>query len=366
MYEDGSDVVYTGYDYSRSIHYLNMKIAVAFVFTLLLITSCGNNKNTGFTGADMDDTVEILRDKDTKAASLEVKKNIPWKLYSMVSADSAGTMREILDGKNKGVFPLDIPANERRYFFIKTPKGNAVISERVLPMSGTFNFRDLGGYKTGNGKYVKWGKLFRSGEMSGLTGEDRAYLESIPLISVVDFRASSEISSAPDVYPSSVQNVYSYPITRGIIMAEVNKMPDKEEAYRIMVDANTAFVTNPEIITQLKYFFETLQDKENTPLVFHCTAGKDRTGIASALILLALGVDEETVIKDYILSNRCIKDKYAAMVERYPNLEPLLQVDDSYIRAAFDKIKENHGSFERFFTEVLEIDPGTLKELYLY
>lgn len=309
---------------------------------------------------------KIVRDKESKSACIKVKDNVPWKLYSGNSPEYIDMEHELASGTAKGTYPLDITADTRSYFMIVSPAGSGILAERILPMSGAFNFRDIGGYRTRDGRQVKWGKLFRSGEISGLTDEDRRYLGSIPITSVVDFRAAAEASSAPDILPENAYNTYAFPIIPGNLMGEENRLPDKEEAVKMMLDTNTAFASDLDITNQFRFFFETILNKDNTPLVFHCSAGKDRTGMAAALILSGLGVDETTVMKDYMLSNKCTVEKYAAMVERYPNLQPLIEVSETYLETALNRIKTDHGSIDTYLTDILGVDTGLLKQIYLY
>lgn len=314
---------------------------------------------------NINDIVNILRDKDSKSASIEVKTDISWKLYAVSGPDSGYVTYKVSEGNSKGIFPLDAPEDKRCYFKFCTPAGNTILAERILPMTGGINFRDLGGYMSRDGRRVKWGKLFRSGEMSYLTEEDILYLGSIPIRSVIDFRTAAEIASTPDIVPPTTNNLIAYSIVPGNVIAEANKMPDRDEAIKIMTEANLAFVSDPDIIIQIKNVFKTILDKGNAPLVFHCTAGKDRTGITAALLLSGLGVGKKTVMEDYLLSNQCVNEKYSAMAERYPNLQPLLSVEESYLDIAFEYIKNNYGSAETYITEVLEVDTERLRDLYL-
>lgn len=314
---------------------------------------------------DNKEVFEILRDSDTGTIILTVNEDVSWELYAGNNPNNIDMSSMVASGRKKGKFTINIHDNRRIYFNVVTPHATIMIAERALPLSGVFNFRDLGGYMTKDGRSVKWGMLFRSGELSGLTENDMEYLAGIPLLTVVDFRGSYEVSSTPGIYPPKVRNKYSCPITTGDIMSAANKMPDREEAERLMIEANSTFISSNDIASQFKRFFKLLLKKRKAPLVFHCTAGKDRTGIVAALTLLALGVDEQTVMRDYMLSNIYIKEKYAAMAERYPNLQPLLEVKESYLNTALDKIKSDYGSIDTYITKILGINTKKLRELYL-
>lgn len=113
-----------------------------------------------------------------------------------------------------------------------------------------------------------------------------------------------------------------------------------------------------------KEFFSILSEKENAPLLFHCSAGKDRTGIAAALLLSALGVDRETVTEDYMLSAEHITKKYEFITREHPELKPLTTVRKEYLETAFRGIDEEFGGIERYLIDNLEVDLDKLRELY--
>jgi protein-tyrosine phosphatase len=127
-----------------------------------------------------------------------------------------------------------------------------------------------------------------------------------------------------------------------------------EELYRALAG---------EVLPAYRQLFSLLGEGKNTPLLFHCSAGKDRTGLAAALILYALGTDKETIFADYTLSSDCLKSKYAAQLASMPQLEPMLTVRRSYLEAAFSRIDTAHGGLDAYLEE-LGADTETLRELY--
>lgn len=130
---------------------------------------------------------------------------------------------------------------------------------------------------------------------------------------------------------------------------------------------NVFFVTNDAATIQYQKMFEHLQNPEgNVPLLYHCTAGKDRTGMASALILYALGADDKTVMDDYLLSNKYIEAKFESYIEQYPNLLGLFSVKQEYLQAGLDAINKNYGNVENFLVKKLNVDIEKMHELYLY
>jgi len=308
----------------------------------------------------------IIRNKETKAASLSIHARKKWKLYAGLRVESIDSANPILRGEGNGMFEVDVPANVRSYFMLKANGDHFILAETHLPMAGGFNFRDMGGIRTSDGRQVKWGKIFRSDEMNTLTDADLDYLSSIPLISVVDFRSESERSAAPDRNPSSVIRNYAYTIDPGSLMNMDSLFYLSEsELDSIMMDMNVQFVTDRNIINRYKDFFSLLQNEENIPLLFHCTAGKDRTGMGAALVLYALGADDNTVMEDYLASNIYLADKYAHYIEQYPQLKSLFGVKREFLEAGIQHIKNEYGTVEQYLEEVLDIDIYAFRRKFL-
>lgn len=344
---------------------------VLILFTALsLFASCNNTANVpGYSGNDVSNQAEITRDKQTKAAFIEIFPDTTWTIYAGNTPETIDNKAPLLQGDGYGKFALDIPYNERYYFRFVTKEGSALMAERHLPMEGGYNFRDLGGYPTTEGRFVKWGKIFRSDEMNRLTRSDLNYLSTIPIRSVVDFRTENEVQNAPDKVPASVVQSYSYYINPGnldITNQEQLHAFDADRIDSVMMEINISLVSDPANVMQYKELFRLLQHEENTPLLFHCTAGKDRTGMGAALILFALGVDRDIIMDDYLLSNIYLKDKYGSIAAQHPNLSGLYGVNPNYLQAGINKIEEVYGSVILFLEQELEVDIQAFRDTYLY
>lgn len=348
------------------------KLIIYMTIGTLAITSCVNKETQSkpeYSGEDISKDVTIIRDKTTKAASIQIYTQGQWTLYSGPSVDEINLEEPIAKGINSGTFSLNVPDSVRSYFQIITESGRAILADRHLPMTQGYNFRDLGGYRTTDGKYVKWGKVFRSDDLHNLNSADLLYLSKIPVISIVDFRSEEEINLQPDSNPSSVKENYKYSISPGNLMDAVRTNLDKisaEEVDSLMMNMNELLVTDSSCTEQYKKFFALLQDEKSVPLLFHCTAGKDRTGMSAALFLSALGVDEATIMKDYLLSNVYLANKYAGFKADNPNLSALFEVKPEFLQAGLDKIKTDFGSIENYLVKVLNVDIQKLKDRYLY
>ena len=345
-----------------TIHATLAIVAISFLF------SCKDQTmKRGYTGKDLTKEVMITRDAKTKIASIKILNNNKWELYAGNSVETINLSSPILQGADEGVFSIDVETKSRSYFQVVTSSGTAILAERHLPMAGGYNFRDLGGFRTKDGKYTKWGKIFRSDDLNHLTEDDLLYLASIPLVSIVDFRTQDEIKVAPDKNPSSLKNNYSLTISPGNVLAFEELVKKSEsEMKEIMMQLNESLITDSASVASYKKFFMLLQSDEELPLMFHCSAGKDRTGMAAALILYALGVDESTILEDYMTSNDYLGDKYAPLKESNPNITPLLEVDRKYLEAGLAKIKTDYGSIDSFLTDVLAVDIARMKQKYLY
>lgn len=341
---------------------------MAALISFATAACAGHTEDTvGYAGRDLTDMVKISRNKDNKATSIVVAGiPYPWRLYAGQSVDMIDMSVPVYRGVTGGVYNIDVPRDHRNYFQFISGKDKAIIAERHLPVAGGYNFRDLGGYRTTDGRYVKWGMIMRSDDLSAITTEDVEYLESIPVNSIIDFRSAAEIAQAQDKQLSSAKH-YELSIAPGNMgdLSRFVKMKS-EDVEAVMMEMNEYFVTQDDALDQFKEYFRILQEEGSAPVLFHCTAGKDRTGMAAALTLYALGVPEEIVYKDYMKSNRYLADKFKIYEDKYPELKPLFSVRKDYLATGIERIKKDHGSVENFLRGRLGIDIERLREMYLY
>lgn len=231
---------------------------------------------------------------------------------------------------------------------------------RFLPLEGVTNFRDVGGYRAANGKTVKWDVLYRSGDLVYLTDHDLELLAQRNLKTVVDFRTDNEIKTAPDRLPASVINVFTLTIDSESVFTldDVNH----STGLKLMQKLNLVLVNSAK--AQYAKFFELLSRPENTPLLCHCSAGKDRTGFAVALFLAALGVDYEDIYADYLISAAFAEQKYSWLLNRYPELLSVVTVKREYLAAALNEIDRVYGGMDNYLANELNVDVGLLRDLY--
>lgn len=271
----------------------------------------------------------------------------------------------------------------RHYFYLESERGEGVIlAERKLPLAGTPNFRDLGGYETEEGRRLRWGRLYRSSKLSALTSEDIDYVKRLGVTLVCDFRQVIEQELEPTFlgHENSPQ-LASLPVMPGSRHSFIENLHNGiiavEDAAGFMEEMNRDLVANQ--MPQYAEMFRLLLTGDE-PRLIHCASGKDRTGFGAALILDVLGVEEEAIVDDYLLTNACLPldeeverlskeftdHKGAAVSEEV--LRPMLEVRPEYIRACFEEIRKRYESKEHFFEAALSLDPGKvdkLKERYL-
>ena len=270
-----------------------------------------------------------------------------------------------------------LPAKTGRpYIFLVGADGKQqAVAERVLPLQGGNNFRDLGGYGAANGSSVKWGMLYRSGTMADLTGIDYHYLNSLGIRVVCDFRSTEERTNEPTRWQSSTapqRKETDYVLDMKPLMSGLAK-PNTTPAEARQVFADFYKEIPFTFATQYKEMFSELL-AGHAPLAFNCSAGKDRTGVASALLLRALGVSHEDIVADYLLSNQYYKprpskpganDSTSRMLASLPAdvLQVLMGVDAQYVDASFAAIEERQGSFENYMNNVLGVDAAGIQKL---
>ncbi|RFS26754.1 protein-tyrosine-phosphatase [Chitinophaga silvatica] len=353
---------------------MKYSIIIPKLLLAVFLISCNAKTNThtnqklepGYTGDDLSANASIIWDRDTKQTKFVSTLQGEWTLYGGQSVDSINFTNPLITGNGSGEFPLTIPNDKRYYFELITPTGTALLAERLLPMAGAYNLRDLGGYKTkDSSRYVKWGKIFRSDDLSTLTDTDLNYLSSIPLTCLVDFRTSIEIKVAEDKRPKSLKSIIFCPIAPGNL--GINDSSSAKQVDEAMIKLYEFLVSDSASIYKYRKMLAQLQPPfSDRQLLFHCTAGKDRTGMAAAFILFALGVDEKTIMNDFLMSNDDLKEKYAKDIQDHPNLSGLFTVKKEYLESALNRIRKDNGTIENFLEKKLNVDINTFRDKYLY
>jgi protein-tyrosine phosphatase len=238
---------------------------------------------------------------------------------SPVTIDRRSPAARVRGWNTARITELDL---EARYYFEVVPEGGpgVITAERLVPLQGSWNFRDLGGYQTSNGSRIKWGQIYRSDNLSNLTDRDHTLLKNMGLKLICDFRTPTETKRWPDRLPEDNSIDYlQLPIIHGerefdFYYENIRKGEISWLTEEFMIDSNIRIIN--EYGDTLGKVFHRLAKPDSRPLVFHCAGGRDRTGVCAALILLALGVPEETVIYDYCLSGVFISKHREKINER--------------------------------------------------
>lgn len=242
--------------------------------------------------------------------------------------------------------------------------------DRALPLDGASNFRDLGGYPAAGGRRTRWRRLFRADHLAALTPADAARLRTLGLARTVDFRALPERAARPYALPGVVQHALPIEpaVTRHLhALQRQGQTVTPPVMASLMQDTYRAFVHDNA--TAFAGLFAQLLESD-APLVFHCTAGKDRTGLAAALVLLALGVPREVVMQDYLLTNQLYR---LPPLQDHPLLPRAAQqvmwgVQRPFLQAALDAIDATPGGMDAWLRRTLALgapERRRLAALYL-
>lgn len=227
---------------------------------------------------------------------------------------------------------------------------------RSLNLQGATNFRDIGGYIGLDGRRVRWRRIFRSDHLGGLTAADSALLAKHQLRRVFDLRGRQERKAAPCVLPQA--EVHSLAIEPSLFVRlmqrhQAGETIDVSIAMHTMQQTYCGFILDNT--ASYRNLFEHLLASD-APLVFHCTAGKDRTGMAAALILHALGVSRQDVMQDYLLTNQFLKVRHADTPGVPDDVLALLNaVREEFLAAAFTVIDDTHGGVDAYLENQLGV-----------
>lgn len=239
---------------------------------------------------------------------------------------------------------------------------------RRIPFEGAANFRDLGGYVTAGGQSIAWRRLYRSDSLAELTDQDHELWRDLGIRAVCDLRLTSERNNAPDRLPEDA-NLTEHHI--GFLPEGANEMLRAIRAGEL----NSAEITEEVIchyrrlpldhLVEYRAVFDLLDTPQNHPVVIHCTSGKDRTGLAIMLILFALGIPEDRVLEDYVLTNSYRRD-VSHIFKLYigdAEMHTLTSAQPEYFTAALGAMQREFGSAQNYLRDGIGLDDARLERL---
>ena len=237
---------------------------------------------------------------------------------------------------------------------------------RLIPLQGATNVRDLGGYETACGHRVRWRRLFRADGLHGLTPADHGALEALGIEEALDLRYGPERAGEPACLPESVASVHvglpDKPAASLLETLDVGGVPSAEAARAWLRESYAGY---PEkYAPACKAILRRLAAEGAPPLLFHCTAGKDRTGFAAAVMLEALGVPRATIMEDYLLTNRHW-DRGGREPECLPReiYEPVFAAREEYLAASWATLDREHGGLEGWLDSAVGFEAGERERL---
>ena len=250
---------------------------------------------------------------------------------------------------------------------------------QLLPVRGIVNARDLGGYAIGSDKHVRKGMLIRSAHLAEATNADLAFLEGLNIAKIIDFRTEHEKQGVEDKVITGSEYVALPLDASGSEAAKASMMAAfNEHAKKIAHNLYPTILTYPPCVRQMAAFLRLVVDAGDVSILFHCTQGKDRTGIASALLLAALGADRETIVDDFDVTNQIYANdvrKFTRRVRLFGGRDEEVAVVKSFIGAnkenfikALDAVEQQYGSLKAYLLgpmNLTEDDLNVLKERYL-
>lgn len=238
------------------------------------------------------------------------------------------------------------------------------------------NFRDLGGIESQDGRKVKKGYFYRSAKLDNLTEEDIKLLKDLKIKTIFDYRSDSEAEMHPSTKVEGIENIRvpamnfaKYDGAKfGSIEEMVDNMSGKTGAFDMLKESYHDLPIKNE---SYKKLVEIVRDPNRLPVINHCTAGKDRTGVGSAIILMILNVSRENILKDYLKSNDFAELEIDKLIEKKPEfanidrekLNHIFGVNEDYIDAAFSRIDEEYSSTEEYLYNEFGLNSDDLKKL---
>lgn len=353
---------------------MKIRILTRAMFLALLamvVSGCDGSSNNTVSMRNLAAFVSASRASTSGNYTLQFEQSGRWVIYVGGTPMSIDYSRPAAFSGGEDI-TFDTLGENRRFFFDAfLNSGSALFSEFHIPLAGVDNTREFGGYEGAGGRFIAFGHLYRSGKLSGTTTDDLAYLNSMALSDVIDLRSKSQISVAPDILPEGVL-WHKYTLSSHIDFDNeiVKVILGEADGYQVMIDFYSADIEESNIQSWIEVF-DILE--RGGPAMFHCSAGKDATGMTAVLLLSALGVDRETVIEDYTKSDIYLADWIEEQVAEAEmilsgggeRLRPMLEARREYMDTFLETVERQFGSMANLLSNVVHVDVELLQSLYL-
>lgn len=256
------------------------------------------------------------------------------------------------------------------------------LTNQLIGVTSGRNFRELGGYETLSGKKIKMHKLLRTGNLADLSPFDKQFLTDYGAKYDVDFRSKEEVDNQPDRVPDGVEYIYD-PVfsedltnsSKSITDLDTQAHDDADFGFNHMHYAYEDMIESEPAQKAYRKFFDVLLENtvDSESVIFHCTAGKDRTGFGALLALSALGVPLNTIKKDYLLTNITTKDFVDSMVEHarqngknenvLQSIRDIQSVRSEYLDHAVKVLNDEYGSINNYLRDVMKLSSADIMKL---
>ncbi|MCP1103125.1 protein-tyrosine phosphatase [Aequitasia blattaphilus] len=258
-----------------------------------------------------------------------------------------------------------------------------------LPIDGTHNIRDIGGYIGKGGRKVKMGLLYRGDQLSKVTDQGIEEFKKLNINTIIDLRSPPEIKKSPNQYCGEQKTIHCDPSAETaelaasfqvsaqdedrMLVEKIKQRVEQSDNGESMYAQYRKFASHPKCIDAFKRLMLEVSKEDSAPLFFHCRGGKDRTGFAAMLILGTLGVSDEDIIRDYLITKENRAQRTQEKMESYRQytddqavltyLESLLDTAPDFIDASLKELKSNYNSVEQYVKEVLDLDEKAIKRI---
>lgn len=286
-----------------------------------------------------------------------------------IPEDSPVAISNISDGKMTIV--TENPTQRYYYLMVFNNEYRLKVASRNINIPGIQNFRDLGGYKSrATGKSLRWGKIYRSAQIDSIAPCSRLKLKKMGMRTIIDLRSEEERHNYPQLTEGEFKIIH-IPIEAGNMEETLQGIREEkiksDTIYRLVERMNRQLVTNYR--KEFREIFTTLLQPDAYPAVIHCTSGKGRTGIVSALLLAALGVNEDVIMADYRLSNeyfnipKASKYAYKLPVNSQEAITTIYSAKEDFLNAAKEQIEAEYGSVETYLEKGIGLSPEEIEQL---